>query len=72
MVFQHFNLYPHLTVLENLTLAQRIVKKVSRAEADEIARQQLAKVGILEKRTLTHHSFREVNSSGWPLPGRFR
>jgi ABC-type polar amino acid transport system ATPase subunit len=49
MVFQHFNLYPHLTVLENLTLAQRIVKKVSRAEADEIARQQLAKVGILEK-----------------------
>jgi ABC-type polar amino acid transport system ATPase subunit len=49
MVFQHFNLHPHLTVLENLTLAQRIVKKVSRAEADEIARQQLAKVGILEK-----------------------
>lgn len=49
MVFQHFNLYPHLTVLQNLTLAQRIVRKISAAEAEEFARQQLAKVGILEK-----------------------
>lgn len=49
MVFQHFNLYPHLTVLENLTLAQRIVRKVSKEEAEAFARQQLAQVGILEK-----------------------
>lgn len=49
MVFQHFNLYPHLTVQENLTLAQRLVRKRSREEAEEMARQQLARVGILEK-----------------------
>jgi ABC-type polar amino acid transport system ATPase subunit len=49
MVFQHFNLYPHLTVLENLALAQRIVRKRSRAEAETVARQQLERVGILDK-----------------------
>ena len=49
MVFQHFNLYPHLTVLENITLAQRIVKKISSKEADENARKQLLRVGIPEK-----------------------
>ncbi len=49
MVFQHFNLYLHLTVLENITLAQRIVRKRSGAEAEQIALQQLDRVGILEK-----------------------
>lgn len=49
MVFQHFNLYPHLTVLQNLTLAQRIVRKIPADEAEKFARQQLAKVGILDK-----------------------
>lgn len=49
MVFQHFNLYPHLTVLDNLTLAQRVVRKRSREEAEAIARQQLERVGILDK-----------------------
>ena len=49
MVFQLFNLYPHLTVLENVSLAQRIVKKISRAEAKENAMQQLVRVGIAEK-----------------------
>ncbi len=49
MVFQLFNLFPHLTVLENITLAQRIVKKRSRKEAEEIAHDLLAKVGIPEK-----------------------
>ncbi|MBN2257969.1 MAG: amino acid ABC transporter ATP-binding protein [Anaerolineaceae bacterium] len=49
MVFQHFNLYPHLSVLENITLAQRIVKKLSKAEAEANAIQQLKRVGILEK-----------------------
>jgi len=53
MVFQHFNLYPHLTVLENLTLAQRLVRKTPREEADEFARQQLARVGILDKANAT-------------------
>jgi len=49
MVFQHFNLYPHLSVLENITLAQRIVKKTSKEEAEIIAMQQLKRVGIEEK-----------------------
>jgi len=49
MVFQLFNLFPHKTVLENVTLAQQVVRKRTREEATEIARQLLHKVGILEK-----------------------
>jgi polar amino acid transport system ATP-binding protein len=49
MVFQQFNLFPHLNVLENLMLAQRIVRRRRRAEAERVARQQLERVGIPEK-----------------------
>ncbi len=49
MVFQHFNLYPHLSVLDNVTLAQRIVKKVPKAKAEEIAMKHLDRVGIADK-----------------------
>lgn len=49
MVFQQFNLFPHLSVLENITLAQRIVRKRDKKKAAEIARKQLARVGIPEK-----------------------
>ncbi len=49
MVFQQFNLFPHLTALENITIAQRVVRKRKKAEAIDIARQQLARVGIPEK-----------------------
>jgi polar amino acid transport system ATP-binding protein len=49
MVFQQFNLFPHLSVLDNISLAQRVVRKRSRTEAEEIARQLLVKVGIPEK-----------------------
>ena len=49
MVFQQFNLFPHLTVLRNITLAQIKVRKRSQAEAERIARDLLAKVGIPEK-----------------------
>jgi ABC-type polar amino acid transport system ATPase subunit len=49
MVFQSFNLYPHLSVLENVTLAQRIVRKTDKQTAREIAIRQLEKVGIVEK-----------------------
>ncbi|MCX7682544.1 MAG: amino acid ABC transporter ATP-binding protein [Anaerolineae bacterium] len=49
MVFQLFNLFPHLTALENVTLAQRIVRKRTREEAEAIAMEQLRKVGIPEK-----------------------
>ncbi|MBI4506554.1 MAG: amino acid ABC transporter ATP-binding protein [Chloroflexi bacterium] len=49
MVFQHFNLFPHLTVLENITLAPRYVLKMPRAEAEEKARGLLDRVHIPEK-----------------------
>ncbi|MEL7643371.1 MAG: amino acid ABC transporter ATP-binding protein [bacterium] len=49
MVFQHFNLYPHLTALQNITLAQRIVRKIPQAQAEENARVQLKRVGIEHK-----------------------
>lgn len=49
MVFQNFNLYSHLSVIENISLAQRIVKGTSKKEAEIIALQQLTRVGIAEK-----------------------
>jgi len=49
MVFQQFNLFPHLTVLNNITLAQKVIRKRSSVEAENIARQLLVKVGIPEK-----------------------
>ena len=49
MVFQSFNLFPHLTVLENLTIAQRRVLRRSKTEAEQVARANLAKVGLSEK-----------------------
>ena len=48
MVFQQFNLFPHLSVLENCTVAQVKVLKRSKAEAAEVARRQLARVGLAE------------------------
>ncbi len=49
MVFQLFNLFPHLTALQNVAIAQRIVRKRSREEAEAVAREQLGRVGIPEK-----------------------
>jgi general L-amino acid transport system ATP-binding protein len=49
MVFQQFNLFPHLSVLENLTLAPRWINRVSPREADERAMQQLARVRIADQ-----------------------
>ncbi len=49
MVFQQFNLFPHLTVLRNLTIAQQRVKKRDKNEAVEIAKRNLEKVGLADK-----------------------
>jgi general L-amino acid transport system ATP-binding protein len=49
MVFQQFNLFPHLTVLDNITLAPRWARKWTKAQAQEVAFQLLERVGILEQ-----------------------
>jgi polar amino acid transport system ATP-binding protein len=59
MVFQSFNLFPHMTVLENLNLAQQVVRKRSRAEAEKRSMELLHKVGIADK-----HAVRPDQLSG--------
>ena len=49
MVFQHFNVFPHLSVLENVTLAPTVVKKIAKNEANEQAMELLNRVGLAEK-----------------------
>lgn len=49
-VFQHFNLYPHLSVLDNITLAPIQVKKMSRSAAEKLAMELLERVGLANKR----------------------
>ncbi len=49
MVFQHFNIFPHLTVAENVTLAPKMLKGKTESEATEMARELLNRVGLLEK-----------------------
>ena len=49
MVFQQFNVFPHLTVEENITLAPKMLKNKSKAEASEMAKELLNRVGLIEK-----------------------
>jgi len=49
MVFQHFNVFPHLSVAENVTLAPTLLGKKSAAEAGEMAKELLNRVGLLDK-----------------------
>lgn len=49
MVFQQFNLFPHLSVLDNITLAPRRLKGLSKEEANKVAHDLLAKVGLSDK-----------------------
>ncbi len=48
-VFQQFNLYPHMTALQNITLATKVVRKMKKAEAEALGREILGKVGIPDK-----------------------
>ncbi len=49
MVFQHFNLFPHLTILDNITLAPKLVRGVSAADAEKKAMELLGVVGLQDK-----------------------
>ena len=50
MVFQHFNLFPHLTILENITIAQKLVKNIDNSQSDKIAMDLLKKVKLEDKK----------------------
>jgi len=60
IVFQSYNLFPHLTIEENITLAPRSVKKLPKAEAKELAQSVLAQVGLEDKL----HAYPEQLSGG--------
>ena len=67
MVFQQFNLYPHLTVMDNLTLAPRKLKKVPKKQAEELAMHYLKRVG-LEQKAFAYCP--AANSNESPSPAR--
>lgn len=60
MVFQNFNLFPHLTILENLMKAPVVVSKIPKADAEKTARELLKKVGLADKA----HSYPDQISGG--------
>lgn len=49
MVFQQFNLFPHMTVIDNITMAPMLIRKMNKHEAEELALELLSKVGLREK-----------------------
>ena len=71
MVFQQFNLFPHLTVLDNCTLAPMRVRKTTRKHAEELAMQYLERVEIPEQAANFRASCRAVSSNAWRSRGRF-
>ena len=68
MVFQQFNLFPHLTILENCTLAPMRSRGMTRAQAEEVAMKYLTRVRIPEQAKKTRVSCRVASSSAWRLP----
>ena len=69
MVFQHFNLFPNMTVLKNITLAPVRLGKWNAAEADQKARALFEKESVLKKKPMSiPESFQADRSRGLPLP----
>ena len=69
MVFQSFNLFPHLSVMQNITLAPIQVRKWTSEKAEAKAKELLDRVGIPEQADKYPASYRVDSSSAWP-PGR--
>lgn len=69
-VFQHFNLFPNKTVIDNCKLAQTTVLKRSDEEAEKVALEYLGKVGLLENGTAIPTSFPADRNSVWRSPER--
>lgn len=70
MVFQHFNLFPHLSVLENITMAPVELKKMSKDEADKKAKELLKTVGLEEKADVyPAQAFRRTEAACGDCPG---
>ena len=71
MVFQNFELFPHLTVLRNVTIGPTTVLKLDQAAAEKRARALLAKVGLSDKAGVTSgRRSRAASSSAWRSRGR--
>jgi ABC-type polar amino acid transport system ATPase subunit len=70
MVFQHFNLFPHLTVLQNCTLAPIWVRKMPKKEAEALAMHYLERVVSLSTPINSLGKFLVVSSSVWLSPAR--
>jgi polar amino acid transport system ATP-binding protein len=70
MVFQSYNLFPHLTVLRNITLALTVVQKKARVDAEKIARDVLALVGLADKAESYPEQLRAARRSASPSPAR--
>ncbi len=72
MIFQQFNLFPHLSAGRNVMLSQQVVKKTATDEAQRIARDMLGRVGLAEKFDAMPDQLSVDSSSAWPSRGRWR
>lgn len=72
MVFQHFNLFPHMTILDNMTLAPMKVKKMSQAEAEKKALVLLDRVGLKDRAKDYPIQLSGGQNSVWRSSGRLR
>jgi polar amino acid transport system ATP-binding protein len=72
MVFQHFNLFPHMTALGNVMAGPTIVKRIGRREAEDIARGLLEKVGSATRPTPIPRISRAGSGSASRSPGPWR
>ena len=72
IVFQSFNLFPHLNIAENIALAPRVVKKMKKADIEPLVDGTLARVGLSEKKwSYPGRTFGGGSSRGLPLPVRW-